>query len=225
MLGKALREKTNARIMARHAPKESRGDATNVADLRKHLKCVDRVINCIGLSPMKPYTEEQYRHAHVDVAKALSKVLTKKHTLIQISALGEGNTAYLRTKNEAENVLNKCAANVIIIRPSIILSEESEMYEMALKFPFFPKIPAQVQPITLEEAVDFILKKRKPGTYSLAGKETMTMYALVRKIREAHGKRTIPLPGWLPQLAWPFTIFPFLTGDMLRATKIHSAKP
>ena len=182
------------------------------------------VVNAVGiLSPTGPQT---FHDVHVAGARAVARAarLAGVRRLVHVSAIGadrNSDSAYARTKAEAEQAVHEEFRDAVIIRPSILFGPEDDFFNrfaaMTRYSPFLPLIgggKTRFQPIyagdvgtAIANAVD---GTGQPGTiYEVGGPEVCTFRQLLDKTQEWAGRDRLymPLPFWAAKLmallTWP----------------------
>ena len=190
-------------------------DLRVATELAAALQGADGVINLIGILNEKGWGGRGFRAAHVAPVKALIAAceLLGIRRFIQISALnaGRGNSHYLRSKGEAEELLRSAAEiDETILRPAVIFGEGDAFFNrFAALLRFVPLLPlacpnAKMQPVWVGDVVAataLCLDHRATigQTLELVGPEVFTLFQLVNKTALYKGwqRRVIALPNWL----------------------------
>jgi len=194
----------------------------------------DAVINLVGLLFEKGrYT---FDAAHVHGTEHVLDAC-KSHGIqryLHMSALGAGcvpESAYARTKAEAEHRVEESPLQWTIFRPSIIYGDHDSFFNkfkaMGALMPVMPVIAGQTrfQPVWVEDVarafVAAIHDKRTFGrTYILAGPKIYTFRELLEILNRELGRQRIllPMPLFAAKLLARFTEWlptPLLTRDQL----------
>jgi uncharacterized protein YbjT (DUF2867 family) len=193
-------------------------DLRNAAELQAAVADADGVINLIGILNEKGWGGRGFRAAHVAPVQALVAACQAVgiRRFIQVSALnaGRGQSHYLRSKGEAEDVLRAAGEiDATILRPAVIFGEGDSFFNrFAGLLRFVPLLPlacpdAKMQPVWVGDVVAAIalcLDHRSTigKTLDLVGPEVFTLYQLVNKTARYKGwsRRVIALPNWLSRL-------------------------
>lgn len=178
--------------------------------IMEQTKDIDIIINTVGLSPLKKYTYKTYYNFHVvgvqNILKAAKKNKIKK--IIHISALGvhaKAKTSYLKTKYLAEKKIIASKIPYTILRPSVIISKNSELIPVMKRFArlhFMIDTPSKLQPIKREDVANIIVKvvnkEIKEKIINVAGPEVFSL----KQLTKAYTKAIIIAIPW--NIARPF---------------------
>jgi uncharacterized protein YbjT (DUF2867 family) len=197
-------------------------DLRNPAELQAALADADGVINLIGILNEKGWGGRGFRAAHVAPVQALVAACQAVgiRRFIQVSALnagsgaGRGQSHYLKSKGEAEDILRAAQdIDATILRPAVIFGEGDSFFNrFASLLRFVPLLPlacpdAKMQPVWVGDVVAAIalcLDHRSTigKTLELVGPEVFTLYQLVNKTARYKGwsRRVIALPNGLSRL-------------------------
>ncbi|MFB6096889.1 MAG: complex I NDUFA9 subunit family protein [Haloferacaceae archaeon] len=190
------------------------GDVTAAESIQGAFEGQDAVVNLVALSPLfKPSGgDEMHYEVHLRgtenvVAAAADHGVDR---LVQMSALGadpDGETAYIRAKGMAEEVVRESDLDWTIVRPSVVFGEDGEFVSFTKKLapPYLTPLPGggrtRFQPIFVEDLVpmlaDALEDERHVGqTYELAGPEVLTLADVARIAHRAAGQKTnvVPVP-------------------------------
>ncbi len=188
--------------------------------LLQALQGSDAVINLVGILNETRAATQKFRTAHVDFTQ---KLLDACETLniqryIQVSALkAEAETSpseYLRTKGEAEALVQKSSLNTTVFRPSVIFGAKDSFvnkFSALLKIPnpiFLLPVPnARFAPVYVDDVVEgIVLSIDNPDTYkkrySCCGPKIYSMRELIQLIAETMGvkRKIIGLNPFLSKL-------------------------
>lgn len=171
-------------------------DIHDPAQLTAALAGCDTVINLVGILNENGNNGDGFRRAHVQLAQNLVTACKDNgiRRVLQMSALhadaGKGRSHYLRTKGEAEYILNM-ADNVdtTFFQPSVIFGRGDSFFNrFAGLIKLAPIIPvpcpnAQFSPVWVEDVVTaFLHVLEKPATtgrfFQLCGPKTYTHHQL-----------------------------------------------
>ncbi len=103
-----------------------KADVHNIVNLRQHFTHADAVINLVGILNEGRDNGKGFHHAHVDLARNIHQACHDRGVsrLLQMSALNAdpaANSYYLRSKGEAEQLLQKSTElQLTCFRPSVI---------------------------------------------------------------------------------------------------------
>lgn len=185
----------------------------DILDTKRLIECFsgfDAVINFVGLSPLfQP--KISYHTIHVQGAKSICEAANKTNLsyLAHISALGastKADTKYLQTKAHAEKQLQNFNNKLLIIRPSLIFDEQSQLIQLlatASLTRLFADVSARMQPVYREDLASWItnaISKQHTGVYELAGPEVLTLSEVARIIYAKNNRRLFMLPSWTAHL-------------------------
>ena len=188
------------------------GDVTNATSLESAFEGVDVVVNLVALSPLfKPDGgEEMHDRVHrqgtencVTAAEAADV-----SRFVQLSALGadaEGQTAYLRAKGEAEEVVRASELDWTILRPSVVFGAGGEFvrFTKLLAPPYVTPLPGggttRFQPIWVGDLVPMIADAVEEDdhageTYDIGGPEVLSLADIARIAHEADGRTSTVVP-------------------------------
>ncbi len=191
-----------------------------VASISKYITESDTVINLVGVLQSEvgsPWGKE-FENAHVKLTSNLIGSL--KHSgcknIIHISALGSNKTApsmYLRSKAEAERIIQDSNLNTTILRPSVVFGPGDKFLSMFAKMhKFLPCIPlasytSLFQPIYIGDLIRIIQlcienPSKNHRTYDCVGPEVFSLGELVNLagIISKRKKIVIPLPNMLARI-------------------------
>jgi uncharacterized protein YbjT (DUF2867 family) len=180
-----------------------------------HLAGVDAVVNCAGV--LQDSATDDVKGVHVDGTLALFAACERAgiKRVVHISAIGvEADTAFARTKREADEALMKSSLDWIVLRPSIVVGRSvyggTALLRALASLPVLPLGPrdALVQPVQVSDLADAVAFFLRPGTpaknlLEVAGPERMRLSQMVAHYRRWLGYRpatVLPVPGWLESL-------------------------
>jgi len=208
------------------------GDVTAYDSMAGAFEDQDAVVHLVALSPLfKPRGgNDQHFEVHVEGTRNAVRA-AEEHDVrkfVQLSALGadpDGETAYVRAKGQAEDVVRESDLAWTILRPSVVFGDGGEFvsFTKALTTPYVTALPGggrtRFQPIWVGDLVGVIaesLDESHDGeTYELGGPEVLTLADVARAIYESEGKSlsvmSVPmgLAGVGMSLADPLPFVPF----------------
>jgi NADH dehydrogenase len=222
-------------------------DIHDPAQLAALLRSCTAAINLVGILNERGSDGSGFRHAHVELAEKLMAGCRRAgvRRLLQMSALKanaeRGPSHYLRTKGEAEQVIQSQAGENIqytIFRPSVIFGPGDSFCRrfasILRKTPVLPMagLNARFAPVFVGDVAEVFVRalpdNRTFGqTYELCGPEVYTLEEILRFIcRELGIRRAIlNLPQPLGRLqAWIGELLPGkpLSRDNLRSLTVPS---
>lgn len=171
----------------------------------------DAVIHLVGLSPLfKP--KIPYHKIHVEgtenVMEACKEAGIKRY--VHMSALGSdpnGDTEYLRTKGEAQTLVENSDLDWTVFRPSVIFGEGGQFlnFTESLLTPFVTGLPGggrnKFQPIYVEDIGDLFVEtvqdeKHVGKAYDLGGPDVLSMKEIAELIEKSKGRglKVLPVP-------------------------------
>ncbi|MES3518397.1 MAG: NAD(P)H-binding protein, partial [Natronomonas sp.] len=145
------------------------GDVTAYDSIESAFEGVDAVVNLVALSPLfRPDGgNEKHFEIHTEGTKNVVRAAEKYDvgTLLQMSALGadpDGDTAYIRSKGQAENAVQASSVPWIVFRPSVVFGDGGEFVSFTKKLapPYFTPLPGggktRFQPIWVGDLVPML---------------------------------------------------------------------
>ena len=221
------------------------GNVTAYDSIEPHFEGMDAVVYLVALSPLfKPkggneMHDEIHRGGTENVVRAAEKHGVGRY--VHMSALGadrKGDTAYMRAKGEAEEIVRESTLDRVIFRPSLFFGEGSEFirFTKLLAPPYLTPLPGggrtRFQPIWIEEFVPMMAaacedERYVGGTYEIGGPEVLTLADVARIAHGAEGRpvNVVPLPMGLAgvglSIAGAIPGFPF-GADQYRSLKFDN---
>lgn len=191
--------------------------ARSAGDWLPHLKDVDAVVNCAGALQDNP--SDNVHAVHVEGTLALFQACQQAGVkrVVHISAIGvDADTAFARTKREADDALMKSDLDWIVLRPSIVVGRNvyggTALIRALAALPVLPlgSRDALLQPVQvtdLAEAIAHLLRPETPAKNLLevAGPERMRLSDMVGAYRKWLGYRpakVVRIPGWCEAFAF-----------------------
>ncbi|QOC22328.1 complex I NDUFA9 subunit family protein [Wenzhouxiangella sp. AB-CW3] len=247
------REGHELTIATRHAPRcrhltvlpgvrVRQFDPHDVNALARELKGHDVAINLVGILNERLLGGGQgFRKAHVTLVETLIDACVRSDTprLIHMSALnaGQGESHYLRTRGEAENMIEDAGRQgrlqTTILRPSTIFGpDDSFLNRFAGLLRISPLLPlarpdARFAPVyvgdVVEAFVQVLSRNDSAGqTYDLCGTEQWRLIDLVRWLRDQLELRraVVGLPDALGRLQG--MVFDFIPGKPFSSDNYRS---
>ncbi|GAA0508594.1 NADH dehydrogenase [Halorubrum aquaticum] len=195
------------------------GDVTAYDSVASAVEGHDAVVNLVALSPLFEPKGGNVMHDRIHRAGTENLVRAAEEAgadrFLQMSALGadpDGDTAYIRSKGEAEEIVRESDLDWTVFRPSVVFGEGGEFvsFTKRLKGMFAPGVPlyplpgggkTRFQPIHVEDLVPMLVSAlgsdEHVGTvYEVGGPETLTLREVTNLVYEAErkGVRIVPLP-------------------------------
>ncbi|MDZ5809819.1 complex I NDUFA9 subunit family protein [Halorubrum sp. AD140] len=195
------------------------GDVRHYDSIAEEVAGQDAVVNLVALSPLFEPKGGNVMHDRVHRVGTANLVQAAEaggvDRFVQLSALGadpDGDTAYIRAKGEAEEVVRESDLDWTIFRPSVVFGEGGEFvpFTKRLKGMFAPGLPlyplpgggkTRFQPIHVGDFVPMLVAAvagddHVGETYEIGGPETLTLRQVTDLVYEAEGAdvRIVPLP-------------------------------
>jgi uncharacterized protein YbjT (DUF2867 family) len=196
---------------------------TAAEDWLPHLSGVEAVVNCAGV--LQDNASDDVKGVHVDGMLALFEACLRADVkrFTHISAIGvEADTAFARTKRQADEALMKTNLGWIVLRPSIVVGRNvyggTALIRALASLPILPMGPrdALVQPVQVSDlagVVSYFLRPNAPvkNVLEVAGPERMRLSQMIAQYRTWLGyrpARVFRIPAWLEA-------FMFRLGDLV----------
>ena len=195
------------------------GDVTAYDSIAPAVEGHDAVVNLVALSPLFEPKGGNVMHDRVHRGGTENLVRAAEEAgadrFIQLSALGadsDGDTAYIRAKGRAEEIVEATDLEWTVFRPSVVFGEGGEFvsFTKRLKGMFAPGVPlyplpgggkTRFQPIHVEDLVPMLVAALESDehvgeTYEVGGPETLTLRQVTDLVYEAErkGVRIVSLP-------------------------------
>ena len=195
------------------------GDVTAYDSIEPAVEGQDAVVNLVALSPL--FEPKGGNEMHDRVHRGGTENLVRAAEaggvgrFVQLSALGadpDGDTAYIRSKGQAEEAVRGSDLEWTIFRPSVVFGEGGEFvgFTKRLKKMFAPVVPmyplpgggkTRFQPIHVEDLVPMLVAAVETNdhvdeTYEIGGPEVLTLREVTNLVYEAErkGVTIVPLP-------------------------------
>jgi len=214
-------------------------DVHDPATLKRVVRGCDAVINLIGVLH-DANGKGSFRQAHVDLARKVTDACRQRgvRRLVHMSALNaavNAQSAYLRSKGEAEAIVRESGLCYTIFRPSVIFGREDRFLNLFAKLlRFMPVIVlgspnARFQPVYVEDVAriftEGLTRLDSFGrSYDLAGPKAYTLRELVAWAGEVtgHRRRIIGLNETLSY--WQARVIELLPGKLITRDNYYSMK-
>jgi NADH dehydrogenase len=203
-----VREGSQGKLTAAENVELYLGDVTDAASLVGALEGCDAVIHLVGIIREFPGRGVTFKEIHVDGTENMLEACKEQGVsrYLHMSSNGtreRSNTAYHRTKWQAEELVRDSALDWTIFRPSIIFGPGSEfvgmLAELIRRIPVVPVIgdgQYRMQPVALEQvAASFVKALEMPETistaYHLGGGESYSYDEILEITARAIGKAKV----------------------------------
>ena len=203
-----VRVGSQGKLMAAENVELHLGDVTDAASLVGALEGCDAVIHLVGIIREFPGRGVTFRKIHVEGTENMLEACKEQSVsrYLHMSSNGtreRSNTAYHRTKWQAEELIRDSDLDWTIFRPSIIFGQGSEfvgmLAELIRKIPVVPVIGDgryRMQPVALEQvAVSFVKALEMSETiskaYHLGGGESYSYDEILDLTARALGKEKV----------------------------------
>ena len=195
------------------------GDVTAPDSFAAAVDGQDVVVNLVALSPLFEPKGGNVMHDRVHRAGTENLVRAAESAdvdrFVQLSALGadpEGETAYIRAKGAAEQIVEESDLGWTVFRPSVVFGTGGEFvsFTKRLKKLFAPLVPlyplpgggkTRFQPIHVDDLVPMIVEALESdehvgAIYEVGGPERLTLRTVTQLVYEAerNGVTIVPLP-------------------------------
>ena len=179
-------------------------DVHDPVALRARLEGADAAINLIGILNERGSDGSGFRKAHVELTRSLveSCIATGVARLLQMSALraGEGASHYLKTRGEADRIVQGSPLAWTIFRPSVIFGPgDGLFFRFASLLRIAPVLPlaragAMFQPVYVGDVAEAfaraLVHPRTAGpVFELGGPRSIALGELVRWTARMTGRR------------------------------------
>jgi NADH dehydrogenase len=188
------------------------GNVTAYDSMHEAFDGMDVAVNLVALSPLfKPSGGDEmhdrvHRQGTENVVRACEEHGVSR--LVQMSALGAdpaGETAYIRAKGEAEEVVTNSSLDWVIFRPSVVFGDGGEFVSFTKKLapPYVTPLPGggktRFQPIWVHELVPMLADACEDDdhvgqTYEIGGPEKLTLAEVAETIHGAEGRSVTVVP-------------------------------
>jgi len=208
------------------------GDVTAYDSIEPAVEGQDAVVQLVALSPLFKAKGSGDPHDRVHrggtehcVRAAEAHDVDRFLQLSGIHADPEADTAYLRAKGRAEEIVRDSSLDWTIVRPTIIFGEGDEFGDFVslLTTPVVTGLPGggrvRYQPIFVGDAAPILAdaatnEEHVGETYEIGGPEELTLADVTRLVYRAKGSKTrvVPVPTILAKVGLrvldPVPVFP-----------------
>ncbi len=213
--GVAVRVPTRSAVKVRQAlaalPVEAvSADVHDVAQLTKLFEGVDAAINLVGI--LHEQGGQTFQRVHVELPRKVIEAarMAGVGRLLHMSALNaapDGPSAYLRSKGEAEMLVQTGGLQATLFRPSVIFGAGDSFLNMFAKLAkWMPVLPlacadAKFQPVWVENVAQVFVRSLNDAAsigqhYDLCGPQVYRLRELVMVAAACRGRHPliVPLP-------------------------------
>jgi NADH dehydrogenase len=223
------------------------GDVTDYDSIAGAVEGQDAVVNLVALSPLfepkggNVMHDRIHRKGTENLVRAAEEGGAER--FLQLSALGadpDGDTAYIRAKGQAEEIVRESGLGWTIFRPSVVFGEGGEFvsFTKRLKGMFAPGVPlyplpgggkTRFQPIHVEDLVSMLVAALEADehvgeTYEIGGPETLTLRQVTNLVYEAEKKGVTIIPLPMPLARIGLTVLGAVPGFPMGADQYRSLK-
>ena len=192
------------------------GDVTAYDSIEGAFEGQNAVVNLVALSPLFRPTGGNEMHFRVHREGTANVVrAAEAHgvgRIVQLSALGAdpaGDTAYIRSKGEAEAIVRESELEWVIFRPSVVFGEGGEFipYTKRLASPYVTPLPGggktRFQPVWVGDLVPMLADalgadgdgdEHAGRTYEIGGPEVLTLAEIAGLAHGVDGRSVGVLP-------------------------------
>ncbi len=183
------------------------GDVTAYDSIQSAFEGMDAVVNLVALSPLfrpRGGNEMHYR-VHSDGTQNVVRAAETHDVgrIVQMSGLGadsNAETAFLRSKGQAEEIVRDSELEWVIFRPSVVFGEGDEFipYTKQLAPPYITPLPGggktRFQPIWVGDLVPMLADAIEPGTehvgetYEIGGPEVLSLATVAELAHAVDGR-------------------------------------
>ncbi len=186
---------------------------------------VDAVVNCVGI--LMPQGGQRFERVHAQGPIELFRgaALAGVARVVQISALGaaDGDSAYLRSKREADHALLALPLAATVLRPTLLYGPRCPSAALFATLAALPVVALpgggaqRLQPIHVYELAEIVarcVERPQPstGVFELGGGQALSYREMLQAYRAAQGVGDalwLPLPMVLMQAsAWAAEALP-----------------
>lgn len=188
------------------------GDVTDRETIDGHVADADAVVNLVALSPLyRPSGgPERHREVHLQgtenvVAAAAAHDVDLLVQMSGVHADPDADTAYLRAKGAAEEVVRSSSLDHVVVRPTVLFGEGGEIVDFITTVapPYLTPLPGggdqRFQPLWVEDCAAAMANALGDEslwneTYELGGPKTYTLAQLARLFHRSKGRSATVVP-------------------------------
>lgn len=213
------------KLLSRHADDDAKqwpgveprvGNVADAASLRGAADGCDAIVHIVGIASENP-PEVTFQSVNVDGTRNMlaegKRARVKRFVYVSSLGADTGESAYHRSKREAEQLVEASGLEWTVVRPGNVYGPGDEVMSLILKMvralPAVPVIDSgdqEFQPIwheDLAKVLAAVVEHRDLGgqTLEAAGAEITTMNDVIERFREITGRSplTVPVPSALAQ--------------------------
>ena len=223
------------------------GDVTAYDSIEPAVDGQDAVVNLVALSPL--FEPKGGNEMHDRIHRGGTENLVRAaeaggvDRFVQLSALGadpDGDTAYIRAKGQAEEIVRAGEFDWTIVRPSVVFGDGGEFvsFTKRLKGMFAPAVPmyplpgggrTRFQPIHVDDLVPMLVAmveetEHANQTYELGGPEKLTLREVTNLVYEAERKGITIVPLPMPLAKVGLTVLGAIPGFPMGPDQYRSLK-
>lgn len=211
-------------------------DSENYKSSLANCKTVIHLAAATGKAPQEEYFDINAKGVDffVEKCKRVGVINFLHVSTIAVKYKAKSQYHYARSKEIGERVIQNSGLNYTIVRPTVVIGENSGSWESLKRLATTPIVPlfgngkSQIQPIYIDDLIDCLLSIIEGGTflnetYELGGPEQITYDSFLRKIHQAYyGKepRVIRVPiKFLMRIIslfekWFYSVLPLTSGQL-----------
>jgi NADH dehydrogenase len=194
-------------------------DVYDVAVLADRCRGADVVINMVGILNEHGFGGGGFRRAHTEFTRNVLQACRSANVprLLQVSSLGAAPDApshYLRSKGEAEQLIQSSGLSYTIFKPSVLFGPGDSFLNrfaqllgaIPLIFPL-ARAQARFQPVYVDDLIEAIVRRLQPGiqtqeTLELGGPDIYTLREILVLVAKLTGRRRwiMGLPGFIGRM-------------------------
>ncbi len=222
------------------------GDVTDREGVDAVVEGQDAIVNLVSLTPLYEPQGRSHEAVHLGGTEVLVEAAEGAgvQRFVQMSGLGvdpDADTAYLRAKGRAEEVVRASALDWVIVRPSVVFGDGAEFltFTKRLKRMFAPVVPlyplpgggtrTRFQPMYIGDLAPMLAAcveddGRARETYELGGPDILTLREVTEMVYEAEGKRLVFVPLPMPVARLGLTVLGVVPGFPMGPDQYRSLK-